>query len=372
MDCKELMDNITTEDVIEILYEMGTDYKGNPDNKSIQFQCVCHGDESYKLWYYTEDKMFYCYKDCGSMSLFDLLMKFYSFDFGRAFSFLLKFKGIKTNFQKPKSFTKTIDKCSDWDIINVYRKHKSKTKQIANIPFIDENIMKCFDNLYPSSWENDYITPQAMHKFGIKFYTMGWKAVIPHYDINGNLLGIRGRSFLESDIKAKRKYMPIYYGKEIYAHPLLYNLYGAYQNKDYILEKKKVILFESEKAVMQCETYYPDKNFSLAICGSNMSNFQRDMILKMGVSEVTIALDKQFKAELKNEEDKEEYEKYIRKVKNIANKLYQYINVYIIYCDDDRLGYKDAPSDCGKETLESLMREKIKYTEEMRRDEDEI
>jgi len=50
----------------------------------------------------------------------------------------------------------------------------------------------------------------------------------------------------------------------------------------------------------------------------------------------------------------------------------QYINVYIIYCDDDRLGYKDAPSDCGKETLESLMREKIKYTEEMRRDEDEI
>jgi len=42
--------------------------------------------------------------------------------------------------------------------------------------------------------------------------------------------------------------------------------------------------------------------------------------------------------------------------------LVNYVSVYIVYCDDDKISYKDSPSDKGKETLENLMKEKHKYT----------
>ena len=142
--------------------------------------------------------------------------------------------------------------------------------------------------------------------------------------------------------------------------------YRLYQNLKTIKRLKKVIIFEGEKSVMMCESFYPDSNFALAICGSNLSDYQRDLIVQdLGVEEVIIAIDKQYKTELSTEDDRNEYERYIKKVQKIADKFVNFINVYIVYCDDDRLGYKDSPSDKGKEILEQLMKEKERYLNEI-------
>ena len=201
-----------------------------------------------------------------------------------------------------------------------------------------------------------------MKKFDIRFSLPQWKAVLPHLDYLGNLIGVRGRSFMYWDLEAGKKYMPMYIENESYRHPLGYNLYGLYENIATIKKLKKVMIVEGEKAVLLAESYYPNENFTVAICGSNMSKYQRDLLLYMcEVEEVIIALDKQFKDEFETEKDEIEYENYIKKVKKIANQFVNYTNVSIIYCDDDRLDYKDCPTDHGKEILEELMSEKIRY-----------
>ena len=233
------------------------------------------------------------------------------------------------------------------------------------LPNYNPSVLYNFDKIYPSSWEQDYISVEAMQRFNISFFTTQWKAVIPHYDINGKLIGIRTRSFLKEDLDKGQKYMPLYFCKKGYKHPLHFNLYGIYENKEHIKRNKKIVLFESEKATMQCDTFFPNNNFTVALCGMNMSNYQRDLILSLGVDEVFIALDKQYQNVITSDTEQKEYDKYIQRVKKIANKLVNYVNVYIIYDDEDILEYKDSPSDKGREVLINLMKKKYKYVKEV-------
>lgn len=372
---QDLLEQITTDDIISLMSDLDNDdYKVDEDG-NLKFRTICHnhGEEgSHKLYYYTDSKNFHCYTECGHMSIFDFLMQVCDWDFGHAFNFLMKFKGIdqNSNHRKHKGFnTEGNTKCSDWSFLDRYKKAKENRKTRENLknnidsllPHYNPYIMENFDMIYPSSWENDNISVEAMNRFGIRFYTMKWKAVIPHHDINGKLIGIRTRAFLKEDLENGQKYMPLYLGKKGFKHPLQFNLYGLYQNQDNIRKNKKVVLFEGEKAVMQCDTYFPNNNFTVALCGMNMSNYQRDLILSLGVSEVFIALDKQYKDELENEKDEKEYDKYIKRVKKIADRFVNYVNVYILYDDEGVLEYKESPSDKGKETLIHLMACKHKY-----------
>ena len=68
---------ITIDDIIDILVnELGSTYP-KTKNKELIFQCVCHGSEKEKLYYYPDSQLFHCYTNCGTMSLFDLLMNIY-------------------------------------------------------------------------------------------------------------------------------------------------------------------------------------------------------------------------------------------------------------------------------------------------------
>ena len=369
---EELLETITEDDIISLMEDLDNGDYHRDEEGNLKFRTVCHGGGSYKLYYYTDTKQFQCYTGCGHMSIFGFLMSVYDWDFLTSFNFLKRFKGIDTSgIRKQRGFSKYgTSECADWDFINKYKRAKKKKIEklelMQNIdsilPHYDHNNMRKFDNLYPSSWESeDNISIEAMEKFNIRFFTIQWKAVIPHYDINGNLIGIRGRSFLKRDLENGQKYMPIYYGQTNYRHPLQFNLYGIYENQENIRRNKKIILFEGEKAVMQCESYFPDNNFAVALCGSNMSNYQRNLILSLGVDEVFIALDKQYKTELESDADYKEYDQYVAQVKKIADKLVNYVNVYIIYEDGDLLEYKDSPSDKGGQVLIDLMRKKNKY-----------
>ena len=354
---EEILEKLTSEHIVEILKENNIEYKEENNPKHIKCKTVCHCGNTFKLWYIKEKKYFYCFTECGNMSVFDLLMTINGWEFNKASSYVANKIGIKISYHKPKEFGKTKKIIGDWDFINRYRKNKNRKKTEFQLPSYDSNILKVFDNIYPSSWEKEHITTDSMKKFGICFHTSEFAAIIPHYSLNGELIGIRSRHFLQRHLDSQRKYMPTILENKMYAHPLQFNLYGAYQNKETIKRKKKVLLLESEKSTLQCESYYPNENFSVAQCGSNLSNAQRDILIyDLEVEEVIIALDKQYK----NTEDKE-HEEYVKKVCKIANKLVNYVNVYIIYCTDDRLDYKSSPTDHGKEILEQLMKEKIRY-----------
>lgn len=372
---QDLLKEITTEDIIRLVSDLGGDDYLVDDDGNLRFRTICHGGYKHKLYYYTESKNFFCYSECGSLSIFDFLMQVYDWEFTQAFSFLMKFKGISNDrtLKRRKGFNKYgTSKCSDWEFLNRYKKAREKReykKQLREnieslLPCYNPSILYNFDKIYPSSWENDNISIDSMARFNISFYTTKWKAVIPHYDISGRLIGIRARSFLKEDLKNGQKYMPLYFCGKGYKHPLQFNLYGIYENQENIRRNKKVVLFEGEKAVMQCDTYFPDNNFTVSLCGMNMSDYQRDLILSLDVEEVFIALDKQYQSEITNDAEQREYDKYIKRVKKIADRFVNYANVYILYDDEEELGYKDSPSDKGREVLMELMKKKHKYTGE--------
>ena len=76
--------------------------------------------------------------------------------------------------------------------------------------------------------------------------------------------------------------------------------------------------------------------------------------MQLGVTEVILAYDREFKGKF-GDPDTEEYEKKLMK---IVKPLTLYFNTYIIMDYEHLTGYKDSPTDCGKEILEKLMKQK--------------
>jgi DNA primase len=180
------------------------------------------------------------------------------------------------------------------------------------------------------------------------------RIILPHYDLNNRLVGIRGRAMKEEDIEAGKKYMPVVVENQLYNHPTMYNLYGLHKTKEAIKRLKKVAIFEGEKSIYKCEDYYGDNNFSCATCSSTITNFHRDILLSLGIEEVIICYDT-----LKLDATEKEIEDYQKKLLKLANKFTPYVRTYIVYDDFGLLPEKSSPVDKGKEVLEELM--KCKY-----------
>ena len=362
MDRDELLEQITTEDIKKLMKELGSnepipDHQGN-----LYFQTICHCGNKHKLLYYPDSKNFMCYTNCGSMSLYDLVSQINNCEFKEAFKYIANFKGVDIHSQKSKGLKKKIS-CEDLSILNKHLYKPTKAK-IPKLPYFDENVMSIFDRYYPDEWENEGIKEEIANYFEIRFYFNQFKCIIPHRDKYGGLVGIRGRNFLKSEIDKGRKYIPVSIDGLTYRYPTALNLYGLYQNKDNIIRAKKVILFESEKSVLKYGSIYGQKNnISLATMSMNFTKQQRDLLLNLGVDEVILAWDKQYKIEFlsKEYEDTEEYKefkRYVQKIKKVVSLLIQYCNISIIFCWDERIEYKDAPIDKGQEIFEELLEER--------------
>ena len=107
---------------------------------------------------------------------------------------------------------------------------------------------------------------------------------------------------------------------------------------------------------MQCATMYGvENNFCVATCGSNLSEAQMDLLINLGVEELILGYDKEYTTKKGEPETVAYFQKLVKHVQHVT----QYMDVYIIMDYDDLLGYKDSPTDRGKEVLEKLMSNKI-------------
>ena len=80
MDYAEIISNLDTDSVIHLMTELGADrYDDRGD--FVIFPTICHNLESseasMKLYFYKKNKMFVCYTECGSMSIFKFLRTYY-------------------------------------------------------------------------------------------------------------------------------------------------------------------------------------------------------------------------------------------------------------------------------------------------------
>lgn len=378
LDAKKIQENLTEADVIKVLEDLGS---GKPKltKDALIFQTICHNitNGSYKLYYYTNTKYFHCYTECSTnFNIFELVIKnkkIHNIAFG--FYDSVKYVADLTGYYYEKDnntnkYNKKNYLISDWDFINNYNViMPSKIK----MPHINNNILSYFEDLYYQGWIDEGISILTMKQFSIKFYPIQNKIVIPHYDINNNLIGIRGRSLNQRDIDSGKKYMPIYINDnsfmnekgeiEGFRHNLGLNLYGLNKTKYTIHKLRKVLIFEGEKSVLKCQDFYGNDNFTVACCGSNITNYQRDILLDLDIDEIILGLDKEYHLD-----NTEESAIYAEKIVKLAKKFIPYVQVYTIWDIDNLLGYKDSPCDKGKKILEQLMHRKQEINMEIAND----
>lgn len=349
INLKNLRNSLTDERIIEILKSIGgTEYRDT--NDALIFKTICHNinenDGSFKLYYYKKNKMFHCFTHCGeNFDIFELIEK--------------RYKLLEKEYNFYKDIVSLVignsDYQEDYNNINSYKSNYSKykiNKPQVNLTHIEPNILKIFSEYYTPEWLEDGISIQAMKTFNIKYSIPLNKIIIPHYDKDNYLIGIRGRALNEEDLVIG-KYIPIQIGDIIYSHPLGYNLYGLNLNKENIKKKKMAFIFEAEKSPLQYETMYGrENNISVAACGSNISKYQFDLLNAAGAERIIICFDN----EGKNWKEKE---KYREKLINLCKKNSHNCLMGYMWDFNKRLRLQDSPTDRGKDTFEQLYKEGV-------------
>ena len=359
---KQIKDKLTVERVVKLCCHLQGisiedclyDAQGHPIFNTI----LCHGGDSDKLYYYPETKLFRCYTCSSTYDIFELLHRCKELELPQAIQYIIDFfhfSGFEFNKEESEELI------SDWDIIQKYKdfeENKDSNKNGMDNEPMQENLLEYFYPLAaPAEWQKEGISPEVMRKYGIRVDSALQKIIIPHRNIKGELIGVRGRSFNPIEISEGKKYMPVVVQGEIYRHSLGKNLFGLYENQDIIRKNKTVCVFEAEKSVMQIATMYGiDKCFAVATCGSSISTDQMNLLLELGVIEVIIAFDADHLGS-RGAPDTVAYEEKLRKM---AEPLLPYVNVSIIFDYDHILPHKASPSDFGKEKFETLYHNRIR------------
>ena len=229
-------------------------------------------------------------------------------------------------------------------------KDKYRKRQSIQLAAYSPNVLESFVKQYPIEWLEDNISAGAMDKYNIRYSISQNKIIIPHYDINNRLVGIRGRALNESEI-AYAKYAPVKIEDIVYKHKLSLNLYGLNHNWKNIKELGICYIAESEKAVLQSELF-GEKNCTVAICGSSLNIYQIKLLMQhCQPKEIVLCLDKE---ELPGED------KYFYKLWDMCSKYKLYTNMSFIYDRENLLNLKDSPFDRGRNIFNKLLEKRVK------------
>lgn len=359
IDKDELKKSLTIDQVYELVVDLGGEPQPIKGNSFIS-RTICHnpaGEGSYKLYYYDNgtEGIFHCYTECaeGSFDIFELVRKQKTistreeWSLPKAIAFVAAYFGYSfTNLD----FGQEKELLQDWQILQNYENNnKDEEKKIVELKHYDKNILKYLPTPRILLWEEEGIKREVMLHRGIAYDARNQGIVIPHYDIDNNLIGIRERTLIKEQ-EDKGKYKPAIINYKIYNHPLSFNLYNINNSKDNIKIIKKAIILEGEKSPLLYASYFGEENdITVACCGSSLISYQVQLLLSLGVEEIIIAFDKQFK-----EIGDSEFKKWTKKLININNKYSSYVRVSFMFDKWNLLEYKDSPIDKGKETFLEL------------------
>ena len=222
---------------------------------------------------------------------------------------------------------------------SLYVPYESEEKEVT----YDESVLDKYNNGYKwfKRFADDGILPSSQVKFKIGFDEESNRITIPWRDYYGRLIGCMGR--IDNDIPTNFKYIPLIpFPKHKY-------LYGLYENKEHI-KNNKVYVFESEKSVLQCDSFGVHECVSLG--GNQISTTQVEQLLKLGVSEIILCMDEGLMKDA-----------IIRDVDTIKNSLFMRdVKIKIMLDKENKYmkkGSKVSPSDQGKEIFEKLCDECI-------------
>ena len=353
-DKVEIKDSLSSENIFELLVDFG----GDPEYSSFGILCstICHnppGEGSRKLYFYDNSHLFRCYTGCDSyFDVFELVIKVAKIQWDKDYDLNDAVRWVAQRFGISGENVEE-DECKqleDWKILATYDKIQElevKDKKIV-LKTYDEDILSRFNyNVKIGPWLNEGISQEALDQAMIGFYPGGDQITIPHFDINGRFIGLRGRTLCKEEGERYGKYRPLKVGKDLYNHPLGMSLYNLNNSKDNIKLIKKAIVFEREKSTLLYQSYFGLENdISVACCGSSLSTYQVQELIDVGAEEIIIAFDRQFK-----EIGDEEFQHLKKNLLKLRTKYKNYVNISFIFDKNMITGYKDSPIDCGPDVF---------------------
>lgn len=345
-----IKEELDLEDIMSLLEDLGAE----PEDcgEYITAITVCHGGNSRKLWYYDNTKLFHCFTHCGdSFDIFELVQKVKEIDLNTAIYYIVNY----FNLQHKIDWVEEENLSEDWRIF----KNASNLKEIKftndkiELPMIDSSIIQHYPQPRIISWEKEFISKDVCDYMNIRYDPVNNGILIPHYDENGRMIGIRERTLIKENEKWG-KYKPVKINKKLRNHPLGFNLYGLDKAKQHIKDMGIALVLESEKAVLQTMNYLGlENNIAVGMCGSSLSNYQLHLLLEAGAKEVCIGVDRDFK-ELYDEE----YYKVLNKINKMHCKYSSLCNISFMLDVKGLTGYKMSPTDCGKEIFMELWKDR--------------
>ena len=345
IDYQGIIEQLNTDKIIDLMERLGVEtYVRRPGY--VIFPTICHNEDpaqaSMKLYYYENNHLFVCYTEDGNMSIFKFLRHYY------------ETRGI--DFDWYEDIYKVVLDCSNFRLAApghaTYKSIRDQYRRPEHIqlPTYSEGILNTFTKFYPPEWLNDGISKTTMDKFNILYSIPQNKIIIPHYNIDNKLVGVRGRALNPWEVENIGKYMPVQIEGKWYSHPLSLNLYGLNKTKENIKKTGICFIFEAEKSVLQMDSF--DRlNCAAAVCGSQFNKFALKILIQnCHPNEIVICFDK---------EEKPGEDIYFNKLYKLCNKYKNYANFSFIYDMENLLELKDSPTDKGQDTFEKLLQRRV-------------
>ena len=329
LDIQAIKSAITDDGIIALMDSMGIPLV-SANSQYMVFPSACHHSDwehhKNKLYYYVQSQRWHCYSCSGDWDTIGLVQHLRKCTFNQAVDYICSTLGIAA--------TKVVqdDMRDPWQRDLRRWLPNADIDEPAELTAYDPAILAAFDHLYPTEWLEYGITRDSMDKFGIGWYARQACISIPVVQ-NGQLVGVRGRYTRPQDI-AKGKYRPIaMLDGNVLKFPSSGCLYGYDQNKAAIEKSRKVLLFESEKSILKADSWHIHN--ALAVFGSNISKRQIEMLLELGVNDVVLAFDSDYR-----QVGDDDFRFFVAKMRKLAGKLRGYFNVSIIYNNQGYDAYK--------------------------------
>ena len=226
-----------------------------------------------------------------------------------------------------------------------------------SIKTYDENILDQYPKCGNLRFLKDHISLESQMKFGLRYNTVTQRILIPIRDIFGSLAGIKARRNYETDDENDPKYL-----YELPC-PKTALLYGAHENYPNLMNADRIVIGESEKFTLACDSY--GYNGAVSIMGSTLSPEQAKILLGFNAKEYCFMLDEGLPIETTH---------------NNAKLLKSYAAMreckitFFDWRDSLSVGDKESPTDGGKENFYYILNNEIKDISKLEEEfvEDEI
>ena len=331
----DVKNSLTNQDVFNILESIDANpmWDKDSDGKTlIMSDTICHGGDSHKLVYFCHTQTFFCRTCCGTIGdIFALLQITYSPNLNECVKYVVD--NMEEKVINPIEQKKRAERINN--------KHVDlKYTEIHTLPEYKNPLAK-----YPQpeilNWKNEGISHEMCINANIRYNPIDGEILIPHYDMNNRLIGIKTRALTEQDAQIG-KYRMFRNGDTEYFFPTSFNCYNINNAKETIFRKGNVVVFEGEKSVLKLQSLTNKKDVAAVACsGSFFSRFQIKQLIDCGAKRIWIAFDRDYQ-----NESEPEYRKLLKNYSQLANKYsgneIEFRFVFLPQCP-----VHSSPIDCG-------------------------